>query len=115
MNKKQKPSPTMAKNNKGGFDFFSVLKTTCTELLSKRALVPVVTEISVFYYGFIAWKKRILKANEFSCHKNSGTVSLLIAVIIIVGVETVSLHVLLLKWSETTAWISTALSVYSGI
>jgi hypothetical protein len=104
-----------AKDHKGSFDFFSVLKTTCTELLPKRALVPVVTEIAVFYYGFIAWKKRILKANEFSYHKNSGTVSLLIAVIIIVGIETVSLHVLLLKWSETAAWIATALSIYSGV
>jgi hypothetical protein len=72
-------------------------------------------ELAVFYYGFISWKKRTLTENEFTYHKNSGTISLLAALIVIIGVETYVLHILLLKWSAIAAWIASILSVYSSI
>jgi len=97
------------------FDFFTTLKSTCNEILPKKIVFPVITEIAVFYYGFIYWKKRDLKANEFSYHKNSGTITLLIAIIFIVAIETFVLHNLLIKWSSIAAWILTFLSIYSGI
>lgn len=96
-------------------DFFTALKNTCYEILPKNVVIPVVTEIAVFYYGFIYWKKRELKENEFSYHKDSGTITLLIAIIFIVVIETVVLHILLIKWSSFAAWILTFLSIYSGI
>jgi len=97
------------------FDFFTTLKSTCSEILPKSVVIPVATEIAVFYYGFIYWKKRKLKENEFTYHKNSGTVTLLVAIILIVAIETVVLHTLLAKWSTIAAWILTLLSIYSGI
>ncbi len=103
------------RNKSETFDFYITLKKTCYEILPKAVVVPVVTEIAVFYYGFIYWKKRKLKNNEFSYHKNSGTIPLLIAVIGIVAIETVTVHILLAKWSNTAALIFTILSVYSGI
>ena len=104
------------KKKKGlSFDFFTTLKNTCSEILPKYAVSPIVTEIAVFYYGFIYWKKRALKENEFSYHKNSGTIALLIAIIGVVAIETVVLHMLLTKWSSIAAWILTFLSIYSGI
>lgn len=45
-------------------------------MLPKVALIPVVTEIAVIYYGFINWKKRNLKPYEFLYHKDSGTITL---------------------------------------
>ena len=102
---------------KKGFsvDFFTTLKNTCHEILPKNLVTPVVTEIAVFYYGFFYWKKRKLETNEFSYHKDSGTVALLMAIILVVAIETVALHVLLEKWSYVAAWILTFLSIYSGI
>lgn len=102
-------------NKTESFDFFTTLKNTCYEILPRAAAIPAVTEISVFYYGFIYWRKRKLKENEFSYHKNSGTISLLIAIVFIIGIETVVLHVLLVKWSAIVAWVLTFLSIYSGI
>lgn len=99
----------------GSFDFFTILKSTCNELLPKAAVIPVVTEIAVFYYGFLSWKKRKMKSNEFSYHKDSGTISLLIAIIFIIAIETVIFHILLTKWNNTAAWILTFISIYSGI
>lgn len=102
-------------NKTESIDFFTTLKKTCYEILPKIAVIPIVTEIAVFYYGFIHWKKRKLKDNEFTYHKDSGTVTLLIAIIFIVAIETATLHILLAKWNITIAWILTFLSIYSGI
>lgn len=97
------------------FDFFTTLKNTCFEILPKEIVIPFVTEIAVFYYGFINWKRRDLKENEFSYYKDSGTIALLIAIIFIIAIETVAFHILLAKWNNTAAWILTFLSIYSGI
>lgn len=102
-------------NKSDEIDFFTTLKNTCYEILPKRVVIPLVTEIAVFYYGFIYWKKRKLKDNEFSYHKDSGTVTLLLAIIFIVAIETITFHILLAKWNTTIAWILTFLSIYSGI
>lgn len=96
-------------------DFFTALKNTCFQIFPKSVVIHIVTEIAVFYYGFIYWKKRHIKENEFSYHKKSGTITLLIAIIIIVAIETYVFHVLLLKWNKTAAWFLTFLSVYSAI
>ena len=96
-------------------DFFTTLKSTCYEILPKGVVIPFVTEIAVFYYGFLDWKKRKLKNNEFTYHKESGTVALLVSIIFIVSIETFTLHILLAKWNITIAWILTFLSIYSGI
>lgn len=102
-------------NKNGSVDFFTALKGSCHQILPKGMVIPVVTEIAVFYYGFVHWKKRELSKNEFSYHKESGTVTLLIAIIFIVAIETIVLHILLAKWSVVAAWILTFLSIYSGI
>lgn len=96
-------------------DFFTALKSTCYEFLPKGLVLPVVTEIAVFYYGFVNWRPRKLRDNEFSYHRDSGTVPLLVAIIFIIAIETFVFHSLLLNWSETLAWILTALSIYSGV
>ena len=95
--------------------FFSILKSTCYEILPKGVVIPFVTEIAVIYYGFINWKKRRLQPNEFSYHKDSGTVGILIAILFLIAIETVALHLLLAKWNITAAWILTGLSIYTGI
>lgn len=102
-------------NKNKSTDFFTALKSTCSEMLPKKAVIPVITEIAVFYYGFINWKKRKLDKNEFSYHKSSGTIALLGVIIFIIAIETFVLHLLLSKWNSTVAWILTFLSIYSGI
>lgn len=96
-------------------DFFTAIKNVCSEVLPKIVAIPFATEIAVFYYGFIHWKRLVPKKNEFTYHNNSGIVTLLIAIIFIVGIETSVMHLLLLKWSLAAAWIITALSIYIAI
>ena len=101
--------------NSNHVDFFTTLKETCYDLLPRKLVMPFVTEIAVFYYGFIYWKRRILEENEFSYHKDSGTLTLLMAFIFIIGIETFVFHIKLSEWNIIVAWILTGLSIYSGI
>ncbi|MGB0176144.1 MAG: hypothetical protein ACPF9D_03195 [Owenweeksia sp.] len=96
-------------------DFFTTVKNTCAEILPPKLVWPMATEIAVIYYGFIRWKKRALAENEFSYHRKSGTPVLMIAFILIIGIETVTLHSLLTKWSVIAAWILTGLSIYTAL
>lgn len=96
-------------------DFFNALVNTCQEILPKRLVLPFATEVAVFYYGFINWKTRETRENEFSYHKKSGTPALFYAVVLVIVVETVAIHFLLTQWSSVAAWILTALSIYTAI
>jgi membrane protein YdbS with pleckstrin-like domain len=95
-------------------DFFTTLKKTCTEILPKQIVVPFATEISVFYYGFIYWKRRKLAKNEFSYHKESGSVTLFFMLIMLISIEITPIHLLLAMWNPIVAWVLTILSIYSG-
>ena len=103
------------KHKNSSLDFYSTLKSTCEDILPKGAVIPVVTEIAVFYYGFINWKKPELKSHQYTYHKDNGTVILLITILFLVVIETFVFHILLVQWSKTFALILTFLSIYSGL
>ncbi len=96
-------------------DFFSTVKNTCREILPEKLVTPFATEVAVFYYGFFNWKKIETTENEFTYHKESGTLGLIGGIILIILIETIALHFLLANWSELAAWILTFLSVYTLI
>ena len=96
-------------------DFFSTLKNICYEIFPEKIVLPFATEVSVIYYGFISWKTRALEENEFTYHKKSGTIALLLVFIMLIGVETVAFHLLLVRWSIIAAWVLTTLSIYTAI
>ena len=104
------------RENKGlTLDFFTGLKEASRSILPDRAAMALATEVAIFYYGFFYWKKRTLRPREFTYHKNSGTLALLITILFIVAAETFIVHLLLVGWSVTIAWILTILSLYSAI
>ncbi len=96
-------------------DIFSAIKETCLEILPKRVAGLLSMELAVIYYGLISWRKKELYKNEFTYHKNSGTIGLFVALIVIITIETYVLHILLLKWSTIAAWIATVLSIYTTL
>jgi hypothetical protein len=103
------------KQQKKSADFYTTMVKATAEVLPKQIAPILVTEISVVYYGFINWKKYILKENEFTYHKKSTINSILIGFLMVILIETFALHFLLVKWSVITAWILTILSIYTGL
>jgi hypothetical protein len=96
-------------------DFYTGLKRTCQEILPKKLVLPFATEVAVFYYGFLRWKSKQVKENEFTYHKESGAPALFGVLILIIGIETIVFHLLLGLWSDLAAWMLTALSLYTAI
>lgn len=96
-------------------DFFTILKSTCYEIMPRRLVMPFVTEIAVFYYGFLNWKTIKVRENEFTYHKKSGTPALLFAFVFLIGIETFAFHLLLVRWNMVIAWIFTGLSLYTAV
>ncbi|MCE7992044.1 MAG: hypothetical protein HEP71_08690 [Roseivirga sp.] len=73
------------------------------------------TEISVFHYAIIGWNPQIEapKGERFTYHKESGYFAFLGVILFALVAETAIFHLLLMQWSNTAAWILTALSIYS--
>lgn len=95
-------------------DFYDALHTACQDLLPSKLVSPLATEVAVFYYGFVSWKKRPLRENEFSYHKESGAQAIFAVFLLVIGIETLAFHFLLVRWSEWAAWILTILSLYTA-
>ena len=96
-------------------DFYDTLQEVCSEILPQPLVRAFATEVAVGYYGFIHWKEKKIQPNEFSYHQKSGTFALFMILIMIIGIETLAIHILLSLWNPTVAWILTALSLYTGI
>lgn len=103
------------KEHKKSEDFYTTMAKATSEVLPKQIASILVTEISVVYYGFINWKKSVLKEGEFSYHKKSTIISILIGFLMVILIETFALHYLLSKWNMVVAWILTVLSIYTGL
>lgn len=97
-------------------DFYMAFQSAAREILPTKVASFLAMEIAAFYYGFIDWNKRTLKAGEYSYHKNSGSIPLLAVFIFLILIETLALHLLIhFLWSETIAWILTILSLYTAL
>ena len=94
-------------------DFFTVLQSVTVDLLPGKVANLFATEIAVIYYSLFSWKKEALKENEYSYHKKSGIVSVLVIMMGLAIVETFVVHIMVVQWNPTVAWVLTFLSVYT--
>ena len=71
-------------------------------------------EIEVLYYAFLSWRTPppVDRGRSFSYHREAGYGGLFAAVMIAGGVEVFAVHLLVTRWSTTTAWVLTAVSLY---
>jgi hypothetical protein len=95
------------------YDFYTALKNAVSEVVPKGLSNLLSTEIAVFYYGLFCWSKRKIESNEFTCHKENGTIAVLFVIIFMIIVETAVQHILIGLFSAAVAWIITLVSIYS--
>ncbi len=96
-------------------DFYTTLKQATQEVLPKKVAPILATEVSVIYYGFLKWKSRKLKENEFTYHKGSGLVSIIAGFTLVILIETVALHSIIVGWNVIVGWVITFLSAYTAL
>lgn len=99
------------KNRK--LNFLEAAKEAIEEVFPKKIAAIVMSEVAVFYYLFFSWLKTPLTANTFSYHKKSGTLITLYVLMGLFIMEASVVHMILMKWSPTIAWVLTVLSIYT--
>ncbi len=93
-------------------DAMQVLRESVANTFSNKYVAgALTTELSVFYYGFLSWKK-VKPTNYLFTSYNNGSISLFCALILVAIAETLGFHFFLIKWNAIIAWIFTGSSIY---
>ncbi|SEC38597.1 hypothetical protein SAMN04489761_2848 [Tenacibaculum sp. MAR_2009_124] len=95
------------------FDFFDKTQEVCNDILPFKFGAFLATEISVIYYGLLNWRKRKLNKLEYSYHKNSTAVSLILGFLLVVLVEMFVTHSMMKHGNAKGSIILAVLSGYS--
>ncbi|MEL7144802.1 MAG: hypothetical protein AAFO69_00430 [Bacteroidota bacterium] len=95
-----------------GGDFQRKLEVVLIETFNNKIASRLAgSEISMFYYLLFKWKKD----DGFTYHRNSGILTILVAVSLIAITETVVVHLLLVNYLPVLAWILFFISAYSSL
>lgn len=96
-------------------DFFDILQQVCNEVLPKGISNLFAAEVSVIYYGLLNWKKRKLKENEFSYHKEGTANSVILGFLLVVFVEIFATHGMIQGGNKRGSIILAILSTYTAL
>jgi hypothetical protein len=83
-----------------------------------RAAAIAAFEIAVLYYGLAAWRARPhapAGADAFTHHVRSGHSGIVLAFLLVLAAEGFAVHLLLMHWNPTVAWIFTIGTVYGAL
>lgn len=94
-------------------DFYDAIKLTCRNIFPGRVAALISTEIAVIYYSLFSGKAKDLAQYEFSYTQKNGIKSVIGVAIFLILIEAFAAHILIQIWSETAAFILTALSFYT--
>ncbi|CAM1362066.1 hypothetical protein [Tenacibaculum xiamenense] len=101
------------KSSSENFDFLDQTQEICNEILPFKLGAVLATEISVIYYGLFNWKRRTLRKFEYSYHKNSTAVSLILGFLLVIAVEMFVTHAMMKNGNVKGSIILAVLSGYS--
>lgn len=95
-------------------DAYSIIKKSSKEAFGNGKFIRfLISEMAVFYYAFVVWKKKKRIENEFTNYKDNGSLPLIWGLVFVMSIETAALHFLIAKWSFIGAYTLTILSLYS--
>ncbi len=95
-----------------GIDFVTALKEGAASILPPKLAYGMATEIGLFYYTFVAWKKPKHPSNAFTYHKDSGILVLLGTLLGVALIELFCVHLLIHENHPILSWVLTAISAY---
>lgn len=101
-------------NNKS-LDFYDILQQVCVDIFPKKLGSIVAVEFSMIYFGLFNWKKKVLQKNEFSYHKDSTAVSVILGFLLVVFVEMFVTHTMMKKGNLSGSIILGGLSAYTAL
>ena len=100
-------------------DIVSRIATALRDLLPSTKVAAILAgEIAVFYYAFAAWTQRPHApegSRAYSIHRKSGVADLFTVLAAVSVIETVLVHLVVMRWSAAAAWALSALSIYGTV
>lgn len=96
-------------------DFFDLLEQVCNEILPKKIGHLLAVEISVLYYGLWNWRRRKLRQNEFTYHKEGTANSVMLGFLLVILVEIFVTHSMIQHGNDKGALILGVLSAYTAL
>ncbi len=103
------------KNRNKSIDFFDVMQQVCNDILPLGIGSVFASEISMIYYGLFNWKKKTLQKNEYSYHKESTAVSVILGFLLVVVVEMFVTHTMMKQGNVQGSFILGVLSAYTAL
>jgi hypothetical protein len=99
-----------------GSDLMERLRTAFSKEIKPSAIARAAAfEAAIFAYTLIKWRRRPVDGMVFTYHRESSAHLIVGVFLFLIAVETIGIHLLLALWSETLAWVATALSIYLAL
>jgi hypothetical protein len=99
----------------GEGDFLTRLRTAARLVLGSRIAADILTtEVSVIYYA-CRLRRASPPAESYTVHREVGYAGIVFALLMVLGIESVGMHMLVSRWSGAFAWILSALSGYAFV
>jgi len=73
----------------------------------------VSSELSILWYALFCWRRQ--PADGVTIHKRNGWGTIVACILMMIGFESIGMHLLVQLWSVKAAWIVTALDVYGAL
>jgi hypothetical protein len=80
---------------------------------NSRAADFVSSELSILWYALFCWRRQ--PADGVTVHKRNGWGTIVACILMMIGFESIGMHLLVQLWSVKAAWIVTALDVYGAL
>jgi len=101
---------------KATIDFYDLSKLSANTVFgTSRFASFFASEISMLYYAFFAWRPKKTDLATFTNYKESSYIAYCGALLIVIGIESYTLHTLLIKWNVWAAWLLTITSIYTAV
>ena len=91
------------------------MQQVCNEVLPYGLGNVFAAEISVVYYGVLNWKRKTLQKNEYSYHKDSTAISVILGFLLVVVVEMFVTHTMMEQGNIKGSFILGVLSAYTAL
>jgi len=96
------------------YDFYIILKESAVKALGYPKIAKIfASEIAMVYYALFSWRKVLTVGSAFTSFKENGITALLGIILFIMLVETFIVHLLVIKWDGTVAWVLSLGSLYA--
>lgn len=104
------------KDSNRTYDFYSVLKESAIKSIGYPAVARIfASEVAMVYYALFSWKKSPRLDKGFTNYKENGVTALLGVILFLLLLETSIVHILLVRWNETVAFVIFLSSIYAAV